>query len=61
MGLLTIASTQIKNIVFTAHALAANDKTPLARSHLAVVMDLDEEFQKDYSGAGQIENNQSYT
>ena len=55
MGLLTIASIQIKNMVFTAHALAANDKSPLSRSHLPVVIAFDEEFQKDYSGAGQIE------
>ncbi|KAL8671532.1 MAG: hypothetical protein Q9168_003977 [Polycauliona sp. 1 TL-2023] len=51
---------QIKNIITTAHALAVDERVPLSRSHLEVVMGLDKEFQKDYSGAGQIANNLSY-
>jgi len=41
---------QIKNIVKTARALAAIEEKPLSRSHLEVVIDLDKEFQKDYTG-----------
>jgi len=48
-------------MVSTAHALAVTERVPLSRSHLEVVIALDEEFQKDYSGAGQIANNMSYT
>ncbi len=48
-------------MVSTAHALAVNEKVPLSLSHLKTVIALDEEFQKDYSGAGQIANNMSYT
>jgi hypothetical protein len=51
---------QIKNIITTAHPLAVDEMVPLSRSHLEVVIGLDEEFQKDYNGAGQISNNMSY-
>ena len=43
-----------------ARALAVDEMAPLTRSQLEVVIGLDEEFQKDYSGAGQIANNMSY-
>ena len=48
-------------MITTAHALAMSEGKLLSRSHLEVVIALDEEFQKDYSGAGQIANNMSYT
>ncbi|KAL8698908.1 MAG: hypothetical protein Q9201_006308 [Fulgogasparrea decipioides] len=51
---------QIKNMVSTAHTLAVNEMVPLSRSHLEIVIDLDKEFQKDYSGAGQMANKASY-
>ncbi|KAL2044439.1 hypothetical protein N7G274_003144 [Stereocaulon virgatum] len=51
---------QIKNIISTAHALTVNEKVPLSRSHLEIVIDLDKEFQKDYNGAGQMANKASY-
>jgi len=44
----------------TAHALAVDEMVPLSRSHLEVVIRLDEEFQTDYSGAGRMANNMSY-
>ncbi len=44
----------------TAYALAVSEKKPLSHSHLEVVIGLDEEFQKDSNGAGQIANNMSY-
>lgn len=47
-------------MITTAHALAVEEKVPLARSHLEVVIGLNKEFQKDYSGAGQMANNASY-
>jgi hypothetical protein len=47
-------------MIITAHALAVDEKVPLSRSHLEGVIGLDEEFQKDYNGAGQIANNMSY-
>jgi hypothetical protein len=47
-------------MITTAHALAVNEMVPLSRLYLEVVIDLDEEFQKDYNGAGQIANNMSY-
>ncbi len=47
-------------MITTAHALAVEEKVPLTRSHLEVVLGLDKEFQKDYNGAGQIANNLSY-
>lgn len=53
-------SKQIKNIVSTAHALAMSEGKPLSQSHLKVVIDLDEEFQNDYNGAGHTANNMSY-
>ena len=43
-----------------ARALAMDEKVPLSRSQLEVVIGLDEEFQKDYSGAGSIANKDSY-
>jgi len=46
--------------VITAHALAVSEGKQLSRSHLDVVIELDEEFQKDYNGAGQITNRSSY-
>ena len=48
-------------MITTAHALAVEERVPLTRSHLELVIDLDKEFQKDYNGAGQIANNMSYT
>jgi hypothetical protein len=47
-------------MITTAHALAVSEMKPLSRLHLEVVIGLDEEFQKDYNGAGQIVNNMSY-
>ncbi len=47
-------------MITTAHALAVSEAEPLSRSHLETVIGLDEEFQKDYNGAGQIANNMSY-
>ena len=32
----------------------------LSRSHVEIVTELDNEFQKDYYGAGQIANKASY-
>jgi hypothetical protein len=46
---------QIKNIIKTDRILATNEKTPLIRPHLEVVIDLDKEFQKNYTSY--IENN----
>ena len=43
-----------------ARALAVDEMVPLSRSQLEVVIDLDEEFQKDYSGAGPMANKASY-
>lgn len=45
--------------ITAAYTLAVSKKKPLLRSHLEVVIDL-EEFQKDFNGAGQIANNMSY-
>ena len=53
-------SIQIKNMIITAHALAVDEMVPLSRSHLEVIIRLDEEFQTDYSGAGRIANSMSY-
>ncbi|KAI9715641.1 MAG: hypothetical protein M1812_005793 [Candelaria pacifica] len=50
---------QIKNMIATAHALAVSEMVPLSRSQLEVVIGLDEEFQKDYSGAGPMANKAS--
>jgi len=47
-------------MISTAHALAVNEMVPLSRSHLETVIGLDKEFQKDYSGAGQMANKASY-
>ncbi len=47
-------------MITTAHALAVDEMVPLSRSHLEVVIGLDEEVQKDYNGAGQIANSMSY-
>ena len=47
-------------MITTAHALAVDEMVPLSRSHLEVVIGLDEEFQKDYNGAGQMANEASY-
>jgi hypothetical protein len=47
-------------MISTAHALAVSEMVPLSRSHLEIVIDLDEEFQKDYNGAGQMANKASY-
>ena len=41
-------------------ALAVDEIVPLSRSQLEVVIGLNEEFQKDYSGAGSIANKGSY-
>jgi hypothetical protein len=38
-------------MITTTHALAVDEKVPLSRSYLEVVISLDEEFQKDYNGA----------
>ncbi|KAL9124344.1 MAG: hypothetical protein Q9217_006320, partial [Psora testacea] len=51
---------QIKNIITIAYTLAMEEKVPLVRSHLEMVIGLDKEFQKDYNGTGQIANNMSY-
>ncbi|KAI9791932.1 MAG: hypothetical protein M1835_008168 [Candelina submexicana] len=51
---------QIKNMIATAHALAVSEMVPLSRSQLEVVVSLDEEFQRDYSGAGPMANKASY-
>jgi hypothetical protein len=48
-------------MVSTAHALTVNEKVSLLLLHLKTVIVLDEEFQKDYSGVGQIANNMFYT
>ena len=48
-------------MISTAHALAVEEKVPLARSPDEVVIGLDKESQKDYNGAGQIGNNMFYT
>jgi hypothetical protein len=45
----------------TAYALAMSEGNPLSRSHLEVVIALDEEFQNDYNSAGQMEALNSYT
>ncbi len=50
---------QIKNIIKTDRVLATNEKKLLTRSHLKVVIDLDKEFQKDYTSY--IENNEYFT
>ncbi len=47
-------------MITTAHALAVEEQVPLTRSHLEVVIGLDQEFQKDYNGAGQMANIASY-
>ena len=47
-------------MIATAHALAVNEMVPLSRSQLEIVIGLDEEFQKDYSGAGSMANRASY-
>ena len=45
----------------TSCALAVSEGKPLLQLHLETVITLDEEFQNDYNGAGQIANNQCYT
>ena len=51
---------QIKNMITTAHALAVDEMVPLSRSHLEVLIRLDEEFQTDYSGVRRMANSMSY-
>ena len=48
-------------MIITAHALAVEERVPLTRSHLELVIGLDKEFQQDYNGAGQMANNLAYT
>ena len=44
----------------TARALAKYEEKALSLQHLMVVIGLDEEFQNDYKGAGQLANGLSY-
>ena len=47
-------------MIIIAYALALEEMVLLTRSHLEVVIGLDEEFQNDYNGTGQMANNASY-
>jgi hypothetical protein len=44
----------------TAHALAVSEAKPLSRAYLELAIDLNDEFQTDYNGAGPIANKQAY-
>lgn len=60
MSFLLTFSVQIKNIVTTGYAIARSEGKPLSHSHLELVVKLDEEFQNEYNGVGNIGNNMSY-
>ncbi len=51
---------QIKNSVRIAYALAKSESQPLMYEHLQKALTVNEEFDRDFRGAGQIENMHSF-
>ncbi len=52
---------QIKNILFTAYALASRKGSQVGMSHFEVAMATSNDFECDFRGVGHVGNMQSYT
>lgn len=51
---------QIRNIVYTAHALATQEKAQVAMLHLEIAIAVSTDVESDFRGAGEIDSG-SYT